>query len=160
MPYRKIYGASNSSLQTCGLYNQHNAQHGHPMHRQYQTLQLEANLIFSANDPTVRGSASKRDPGPAQGQPHCPTAEGFLAFISSSQQPRHSCFTAQGRFPKQQLRAIITFVSLKTSLLFFILDCHAMGAGFPGRERSPFHATLLHKQGKPKAPAAACSICA
>lgn len=137
MPYRKIYSASDSSSQTCGLYNQHNAQHSHPMHRQYQVLQLEANLIFSANDPAVQGSASKRVPGTAQGQPHRPAAEGFLAFISSCQQPRHSCFTAQVRFPKQQLRAIVTFVSLKTSILFFQPGLPCDGCRLPWQGTQP-----------------------
>jgi len=59
------------------------------MHKQ-QALQLEANLTFSANGQAMQGPASERDPGAAQGSPHHPTAEGFLAFVS--------CFTTQVRF--------------------------------------------------------------
>lgn len=91
----------------------------------------------------------------AQGSPHHLAAEGFLAFISSCQQPRYSCFTSW-RFPK--LRANLTFVSLEnlSSLHSLSLDCHAMG--FPGREHGPFCTALLRAHGKPRAPAAACSL--
>lgn len=85
LPYRKIYRASNSSSQTCGLQNQNNTST-----QCTDTTRCSSCEQTSGNGRTEKGSGSKGGPGTAQGPPHHPAAEGFLAFLRSCQQPSHS----------------------------------------------------------------------